>query len=144
LKSRLVVVTNQACIGRGVVTQEEVDGIHSRMIESITSAGAQIDGIYVCPHAPSQGCRCRKPAPGLLRSAIRDLRIDPACSWMIGDRWRDIQAAHSVGLRSVLVGVVSPVRNLEAYGCFHAANLLSGVRRIRPLLRECARSSHRP
>ena len=127
---RLVIVTNQSCIGRGLVSRADVEAIHLRMIACIASAGGRVDGIYMCPHAPGEGCKCRKPSPGLLDRAIRDLRIDPLRSWMIGDRWRDIQAAYSVGLRSVLVGPSSPKRNLQLYRSLHATDLLSGARKI--------------
>jgi D-glycero-D-manno-heptose 1,7-bisphosphate phosphatase len=62
------VATNQACVGRGLVTHDELDAIHARMLEEAARAGATIDHVFVCPHAPEQTCGCRKPAPGLLLS----------------------------------------------------------------------------
>jgi D-glycero-D-manno-heptose 1,7-bisphosphate phosphatase len=99
----IVIVTNQSAIGRGLVTRAEVDAIHSLIVERIAASGGRVDGIYVCPHRPEDNCACRKPAPGLLLDAARDLGIDLGASVMIGDTVTDALAAQAAGVRPVLV-----------------------------------------
>ncbi len=111
---RLVVLTNQPVIARGEATEREVAAIHRRLAWEIGKEGAYLDAIYVCPHHPDHGfpgervelkthCECRKPGTKLLEQACRDLGIDTAQSWMIGDQSRDIEMARRAGLQSVLV-----------------------------------------
>jgi len=111
---RLIVVTNQAVIARGEATEADVARIHRHLEWELGKDGAYLDAIYFCPHHPDAGfpgerpelkivCDCRKPAPGLVEQACRDLDIDPAASWMIGDHTRDIEMARRAGLRSILV-----------------------------------------
>ena len=111
---RLVVVTNQPVIARGDATEADVAAVHRRLEWELGKEGAYLDGIYFCPHHPERGfageraelkmsCECRKPATGLFERACRDLRIDSAGSWMVGDQTRDIEMARRAGLRSVLV-----------------------------------------
>jgi len=99
----VVVVSNQAIIGRGLVPQAVVDEIHERMMEEIRAAGGRIDAVFYCPHRPDEGCDCRKPRPGLLLRAARELAIDPARSVLIGDAESDVRAAQAAGCRPVLV-----------------------------------------
>ena len=110
----LVVLTNQPVIARGEASEADIAAIHRRLEWELGKQGAYLDGIYVCPHHPDSGfagertelkfrCECRKPGSGLFERACRDLDIDPAGSWMIGDQTRDIEAARRVGLRSILV-----------------------------------------
>lgn len=97
---RIVVVTNQRGIARGVMTEDDLADIHARMRSAVESAGGRIDAIYHCPHAG--GCNCRKPAPGMLYAAARDhpnLRLEHSA--LIGDRVHDMQAAAAVGARRV-------------------------------------------
>jgi D,D-heptose 1,7-bisphosphate phosphatase len=110
----LVVLTNQPVIARNEATETDVAAIHRRLEWELGKEGAYLDGIYVCPHHPDRGfarertelkthCECRKPGTGLFEQACRDLRIDVANSWMVGDQPTDIEMARRVGLRSVLV-----------------------------------------
>lgn len=99
----VVVVSNQSCIGRGLVSRETVDEIHSRMTEAVRRSGGRIDAVYYCPHRPDEDCACRKPRPGLLLRAARELDIDLASSWFIGDDLKDLEAAKAAGVRPVLV-----------------------------------------
>ncbi|HPF14384.1 MAG: D-glycero-beta-D-manno-heptose 1,7-bisphosphate 7-phosphatase [Planctomycetes bacterium] len=106
----LVVVTNQSGIAQGLVEVDDLDAIHARMRTELASAGVTLAGIYSCPHHPHIGrapwvhaCECRKPAPGMLLEAQRDLDLDLAESWMIGDSLRDLQAGWAAGCRSILV-----------------------------------------
>jgi histidinol-phosphate phosphatase family protein len=111
---RLVVLTNQPVVARGEATEADVTAIHRRLEWELGKEGAYLDAIYVCPHHPDSGfpgerpelkirCECRKPSTGLFEQACRDLRIDVANSWMVGDQSRDIEMARRAGLRSVLV-----------------------------------------
>ena len=111
---RLVITTNQSVIARGEASEADVAAIHCRLEWELGKTGAFVDGIYICPHHPDRGfpgerpdlkivCDCRKPATGLIERACRDLQIDLASSWLIGDQTRDIETARRAGLRSVLV-----------------------------------------
>jgi len=100
---RVIVVTNQSAVGRGIVSRETLDDIHRRMVAEVEAHGGRIDAILCCPHAPDEGCRCRKPQPGLLLEAIRRFRIDPAASCFIGDSLSDLKAAHAADLPFVMV-----------------------------------------
>ncbi len=98
-----VVLTNQSGVGRGYFRMEDVEAVHRRMEALLAAAGAKLDAIYVCPHAPEQDCPCRKPRTGLVERAARELEIDLSRSWMIGDKPADIELARNAGMRSVLV-----------------------------------------
>jgi len=96
----LVVATNQPDVGRGTLARSVVDQIHSHL-----QARLPIDRVEVCFH-PGQGasnCDCRKPKPGMLLKAAAELHIDLARSWMVGDRWRDIDCGHAAGCRTVFI-----------------------------------------
>jgi D-glycero-D-manno-heptose 1,7-bisphosphate phosphatase len=100
---RIIVVSNQSAIGRGLVSSEAVDEIHDRMVEAVRAGGGRIDAVYYCPHSPEADCPCRKPRPGLLLRAARELDIDLPGSWLIGDDLRDLESAVAAGVRPVLV-----------------------------------------
>jgi len=99
----IVVVTNQSAIGRGIVKRRVIDDINLRMCATVNAAGGHISRVVICPHHPDAGCRCRKPKPGLLRAAARDLGIDLHESVLIGDSAADLGAAAAVGCRAILV-----------------------------------------
>ena len=106
----LVVITNQAGIARGIVKEDFVTAAHRHISDRMEAGGARIDAYYHCPHHPDGiveslriACECRKPQPGLIRRAAKDLAIDLAGSFTIGDRWHDIQAGRTAGTRTVLV-----------------------------------------
>lgn len=99
----IVVVTNQACVGKGLVSPETLADVHRRMREAVAAAGGRLDAVYCCTHAPADGCACRKPRPGLLLTAAEELGLDLGASWFVGDSARDLQAAAAAGVRSVLV-----------------------------------------
>jgi D-glycero-D-manno-heptose 1,7-bisphosphate phosphatase len=105
-----VVVTNQSAIARGMIEEPFLEAVHGAIDARITAAGGAIDRYYYCPHLPNaslekyrQACRCRKPGPGLIERACRELDLNPARSVTIGDRWRDIGAGLAAGTRTVLV-----------------------------------------
>ena len=94
----LVVVTNQPDVPRGSTTREAVEEINAALRTRLP-----IDAVYVCYHDTADGCDCRKPRPGMLRQAARDLGLDLSRSWLVGDRWVDVAAASAAGVASVLV-----------------------------------------
>ena len=105
-----VLVTNQAGVARGYFPESLIHEVHAHVRAAMEAGGARFDGIYVCVHHPSVGappyrcdCDCRKPKPGLLRQAEKDLGADLARSWMIGDRHGDLAVAWAVGARSAMV-----------------------------------------
>jgi len=105
-----IVITNQAGVARGYFSEAMVEAIHQRMAQELELAGAVLDGIYYCAHHPTIGaapyqvdCDCRKPKPGLLMRAAADFNIDLANSWMVGDRYSDIELAANAGVKSALV-----------------------------------------
>ena len=99
----LIVITNQSAIGRGFIDRTRLDQIHERMGELLKSEGVQLDGLYFCPHLPEEGCNCRKPAPGLLRTAAQELNFDASQSFVIGDKVCDIELGQRVGATTILV-----------------------------------------
>jgi len=100
---RLVIVTNQSVVGRGLATHEDLGRIHEKLQSELKRMGCYVDAIYYCPHVPEERCSCRKPQPGLLLKAAKDLGIDLDDSWMIGDKEIDLEAAKRAGCRGVRV-----------------------------------------
>ena len=103
-----IVITNQAGVARGYFSEELIADVHKRLKQELE--GAQLDGIYYCAHHPSVGeppyrvdCDCRKPKTGLIDQAAKDFEIDLAASWMVGDRYGDVELARNAGLHSALV-----------------------------------------
>lgn len=94
----LVVVTNQPDVARGTQTRAAVDAIHDRMRATLA-----LDAVYACFHDDADACACRKPEPGLLVNAAADRGIDLATSFMVGDRWRDIDAGLAAGCRAIFI-----------------------------------------
>ena len=106
----VVVITNQAGIARGIVQESFLATAHRHISERLEAGGAHIDAYYHCPHHPSgivaglnMACDCRKPAPGLLLRAANEMELDLARSFVIGDRWHDLQAGRAAGAGAVLV-----------------------------------------
>jgi D-glycero-D-manno-heptose 1,7-bisphosphate phosphatase len=100
---KIVVVTNQAAVGRGLMTFDAAQEINDRLIKTIKANSGWVDGIYMCPHKPEDQCTCRKPQPGLLLQAARELSLDLQSSWMIGDAWSDLLAGQAAGLRGTVM-----------------------------------------
>ncbi len=98
----IVIATNQRGIALGRMSEQDLADIHARMLERVDAAGGRIDAIFHCPH--DGGCACRKPLPGMLLDAARELDFDPAASALIGDSESDMRAAAAVGAWRVLVG----------------------------------------
>jgi len=107
---KVVLVTNQSGVARGYFPESLVDDAHELLRRMLMKDGALLDGIYYCPHHPTAGkaqytivCDCRKPETGLLDRAARDLAIDLTQSFMVGDKWSDVELGHRAGMRSILV-----------------------------------------
>jgi D-glycero-D-manno-heptose 1,7-bisphosphate phosphatase len=100
---KVVIATNQSGVARKYFPASLIPQVHNQMLEMLAQQQARIDAIYVCQHAPEAGCSCRKPRPGLLRQAATELDIDLHRSYVVGDRFNDIQLAANVGAKGVLV-----------------------------------------
>lgn len=105
-----ILVTNQAGVARGYFTEEVIGSVHGVLKSELERGGARLDAIYYCAHHPSVGeppyrfeCDCRKPRPGLITRAAADFEIDLAESWMVGDRYSDIELARNAGVRAAFV-----------------------------------------
>jgi D-glycero-D-manno-heptose 1,7-bisphosphate phosphatase len=99
----LSVATNQSGVGRGLMTLAQLEAVHDRMRTEASNQGAALNAVLFCPHAPDEGCACRKPAPGLIREAIVLSGIAAAESLVVGDDQRDLEAATRAGVKAALV-----------------------------------------
>jgi D,D-heptose 1,7-bisphosphate phosphatase len=107
---KVVVISNQAGVARGFFTEDFVKITHEHLQTALRQQGATIDNFYYCPHHPMEGigpyrqvCNCRKPAPGMLLRAAQDLNIDLTRSYLVGDRFNDMEAGKKIGVRGILV-----------------------------------------
>ena len=103
LGHRLVLVTNQSAIARGYMTVEDLHLIHQKLHKELEVGGAWLDGIFFCPHHPEDACACRKPRPGLIHQAVKELQVNAAQSYVVGDKRIDMMLAQAVGSIGVLV-----------------------------------------
>jgi len=99
----VVIISNQSCVGRGLVDVTVVEAIHRAMEEEIRRRGGRIDAMFFCPHRPDEGCDCRKPQPGLLLKAARELSLDLTRSYLVGDAVTDVEAALAVDCSPIMV-----------------------------------------
>jgi D-glycero-D-manno-heptose 1,7-bisphosphate phosphatase len=115
----LVLISNQSGIGRGIITQQEADRVHQRVIQNLAAEKIMLDGAYYCPHAPEAGCGCRKPSPGLLHQASLELGFTLARSYMIGDKPSDVEAGWRAGCRTIHLrrGAVGFLPTVDAVAC---------------------------
>ncbi len=140
---KVVVITNQSAVARGLLDLNELARIHAAMTRSLQDVGATVDGIYYCPHHPTAGvgaykqvCECRKPQPGMLLQAATELDLDLESSFMVGDNLSDLLAGIAVGCRTVLVrtghGLKSEkaLADMEWHPDFIANDLLEASRWI--------------
>ncbi len=100
---KVVVVSNQSGAARGYYPPFLVEEVHAYMTNLLAAGGAHLDGIYACLHGPDDGCSCRKPKPGLVMQAARDLDLDLSRSYLVGDRYGDLETAARAGLQGILV-----------------------------------------
>lgn len=100
----IIIITNQQGIGKGLMSQADLDRVHSAMIRQIKQAGGRIDGIYTCPHLKTAQCNCRKPKPGLVEQARQDFpAIDLSRAVLAGDSLSDLQLGASLGLQTIWI-----------------------------------------
>jgi D-glycero-D-manno-heptose 1,7-bisphosphate phosphatase len=104
---RIVLITNQSVVGRGFATEAGLHRIHQKLTDDLAKHGCFLDRIYYCPHRPEEGCDCRKPNPGMILAAARDLRLDVAKCWMVGDKDIDMEAANRAGCKRIKVSTNS-------------------------------------
>lgn len=113
---RVVVASNQSGVARGLFTMESLNAIHAKMRRELAHAGGHLDAIFVCTHGPEDGCRCRKPAPGLFEDIARRYDIGLQDVPAVGDSLRDVQAAVTLGCKPWLVRSGKGMRTLEKGG----------------------------
>ncbi|MBF0143541.1 MAG: D-glycero-beta-D-manno-heptose 1,7-bisphosphate 7-phosphatase [Magnetococcales bacterium] len=102
-KVAVVIITNQACVGKGLISPAELQAIHDHLRQRVAEAGGRIHAIFHCPHTNEDHCPCRKPKPGLILAAQRELGFPFASTWMVGDAVRDVTAALAAGCRPAIV-----------------------------------------
>jgi D-glycero-D-manno-heptose 1,7-bisphosphate phosphatase len=95
---KIVIVTNQSVVGRGLISLENARQINRQLVSVFEQAGGRIDGVFMCPHTSQDQCECRKPKPGMLFQAARELSLDLSRSLMIGDTLSDLQAGQAAGV----------------------------------------------
>ena len=111
---KLFIVSNQSGIGRGYFGHDEVKKVNDKMLTLLKPA-ADIDGIYYCPHAPNDPCNCRKPLPQMGLDIIKEHNIDPALSFMIGDKKSDMLFAKNINMQGILVLTANGKKQLAKY-----------------------------
>lgn len=142
-----VLITNQSGIERGYFTEATVQAFHDALAMELARWNAHLDGVYFCPHRPETECDCRKPRPGMAERAARDLGIDLAGSFIVGDRYLDVETGYAAGMRTALVRTGHGVEELEAHRDsvyqphLVADNLLGAVEAILALCGEESSSS---
>lgn len=133
---KLIVLTNQSGIARGYFSEHDFKILTGWMLDRMSQEGVRIDGVYFCPHHPTEGkgayriqCRCRKPLPGLIEQAVREHDIDLAASALVGDKLRDIEAGLNAGVgHCIMVGAARRSSLPEMLDVPIAGNLLEAVR----------------
>jgi D-glycero-D-manno-heptose 1,7-bisphosphate phosphatase len=142
----MFVITNQGAIGQGKVSQRTVEEIHERMLFHLQAVGVRISGVRVCPHTADDGCRCRKPEPGLILDVAKEFDVDLSRSVFVGDAGTDILAGHRARCNTVLVLTGRGSQAMQAMTLLNipkptaiATDLLGAVPTIRRLVSEPAR-----
>jgi D-glycero-D-manno-heptose 1,7-bisphosphate phosphatase len=131
---RVIVVSNQRCVAKGLITVQDLELLHQWMHRKLAESCAIVDGIYYCPHDKQPPCNCRKPEPGMLLTAAHDHQIDLAASWMIGDSDGDMEAGRRAGCKTArLLEQSTPGSGNEDV---YAQSLLDAVEQILPLHEE--------
>ena len=110
---QLAITTNQSGIARGYFPVTELNAMHQKMTDLVTSEGGKIDAIFFCPHGPDDQCSCRKPQPGMVLDALTQFQQKPENCWVVGDSLRDIQAGLQAGCKAALVRTGKGERTLR-------------------------------
>jgi D-glycero-D-manno-heptose 1,7-bisphosphate phosphatase len=124
----VIVVSNQRCVAKGLVSAHELDLMHQWMCRTLAASGAIVDHVYYCPHEKQPPCSCRKPAPGMLFTAAQEHQIDLAASWMIGDSDSDVEAGRNAGCKTARLLEQDEVESGKAD--LYAGSLLDAVQQI--------------
>ena len=135
----MAIVTNQSGVGRGYFDLDRLEQINQRMCQLLASEGVHLDGIYFCPHTPDDLCGCRKPQPGMIEQARKELGFEPARCMVVGDRETDIELGRNVGATTFLVRTgygTETANNRSANPDYIADNLLDAARLITSLISE--------
>ncbi len=132
---RIVIISNQAGVGRGLYTEGSLAQITAKMLERVQKEGARIDDVFYCIHRREEGCACRKPKPGMIKQAVLGKSFDPGSAFMIGDSEKDIAAARAAGVNSILVlsGKAKTPKDAESFEIkpdFIANDLLDAVEKV--------------
>jgi D-glycero-D-manno-heptose 1,7-bisphosphate phosphatase len=130
------VITNQSCVRRGLADLATIQSINEQMIGAVAEAGGRIAGVYICPHIDGDLCECRKPKPGLIDEAARDLGLDPARAFLVGDSERDILAGQARGCTTLFVK--NPYERLSdfCHADFEVKSLRHAVDIILPMVEQ--------
>ncbi len=133
----VIVVTNQRCVAKGLMTEADLQKMHERMTNILARAGANIAATYYCPHEIEPRCDCRKPAPGMLLTAARSRGIDLRASWMIGDSDNDVEAGVNAGCKTARViatvatsSETARISEATITAGINASSLLDAIRQI--------------
>ena len=110
---RIIIISNQSAIGRGMCSKETIDGIMSKMVETVEAHGGKIKDIFYCPHTPEDKCKCRKPEPDLFFQAAEKYDIKLTNTWFIGDKLTDVAVAMRVGAKPILISGGKPVPDIS-------------------------------
>jgi histidinol-phosphate phosphatase family protein len=129
LDYKVFFITNQAGVAEGLITLEQFNEINNKVLEYVAPSGIKIEKTYLCPHAESDNCECRKPKPKLLLDAAKEYDIDLSKSWMLGDRSPDVMTGVNAGTKTILVK--SGVQTVESeHATFTAPTLLEAIQYI--------------
>jgi D-glycero-D-manno-heptose 1,7-bisphosphate phosphatase len=138
----VIVITNQRCIGKKLITETALNRIHQHMIHTIRNHGGDIDAIYLCPHEISESCSCRKPQPGMILHAMHDfickgIKIAMKDSYMVGDADSDILAGRAAGLKTIKIGTASTNADFTTESLYEAVRIItSNGEKSRPICLE--------
>jgi D-glycero-D-manno-heptose 1,7-bisphosphate phosphatase len=124
----VIVISNQRCVALRLLTIEDLDAIHRNMRDELAAVGAELNGIYYCPHDKEPPCACRKPLPGMLLTAAREHQIDLASSWLIGDSDSDVEAGKRAGCKTVRI-IEEPTIG-DRSDCWFARSLFEASNKI--------------
>jgi D-glycero-D-manno-heptose 1,7-bisphosphate phosphatase len=135
----LIVVSNQSGIGRGLLTMQDAERVNARVAALLLQDGIRLQAWYLCPHAPDVACDCRKPAPGLAQAASRDLLLDLAGSYVVGDKRSDLELADAIGGTGILV-TTGYGRDAVPWARAQARPIVDGLRAAAGYIIEAERS----
>ncbi len=97
------IISNQSGVGRGYYTADDVKAVNEEIRQQLAEQGAKVQDFYYCPHAPEEGCDCRKPKLGMLTKAVRDWGTDLSCSYVVGDKPSDAEMGRNAGGKGIIV-----------------------------------------